>query len=205
MIKAITALLLFLALSNNVTGQTTQMKNRELVDMLFTKLNPDLPENYYLPPLAKDKLRWMSVQYNSKPRRLLISKTDRWADRHLEVLATTINYPGQIPVITVSAEAIGSAASQLTLDQLKDLFLATMTHEVIHTGKTLRPDATFQEKFEEELRTWNIWIPQVIRPLIAKGHALPFDWVAADDILKKCADNTDCLPWKEIVKIHTTK
>ncbi len=205
MTKAITALLLFLALTNNAAGQTVQLKNRQLVDMLFTKLNPNLPENSYLPTLAKEKLWWMIVQYNSKPRRILISKIDRWAEGNLDVIATTTNNPGQIPEITVSAEAIGSTASHLTLDQLKDLFLAAMTHEVIHSERHLRSDAAFEDKFQEELRTWSVWIPQVIRPLVKIGHHTAPDWEIADIVLRSCKDDPTCPAFMELVRQHTKK
>ena len=186
-------IVLALALAWPANALAQNKKGMELLEKLNHGWEPQLSQNAYFPPLMKEKLLWILTENRARPTKLVIGARDNFT-APIDVLMGSCFQNG-VALIEVSLESLLYFEKRLGYQGLKNLFLLALVHEAIHLEKKRGCEDKYspESMLEEEIRTWHKWILEVVRPVRAKGYQVNDGLVEADEVLRICANNPDCL------------
>jgi hypothetical protein len=197
----------------------TESEGLDLVNQLLKAVDPSLPENFYFPATFKERIRWVYAETNA--HRLRLAFTDPHFNSKkssMRLMAAGYDFPHEgevllpgkekIPVIEIKAGRLMAwiryqHKTQAGFNQMeKNTFAALLAHEAVHLEREDDPE-TEEAVLEEELRAWSVVSWEITRPLRAAGEPLEIDLIEADDILRKCGDQTGCSEFRDYIRLKT--
>jgi len=194
----------------------TEREGLELLNGLLDAVAPDAPQNAFMPPMLKEKLRWVystHAQYLPTGHKVVQAIGDYQRDEYgnpnrRTVMAAHFDEQAR-PVIQIFLSRLAVLVRlQYRIKQgfdkrTEQVFAATLAHEAIHLEGTPSPSPPDRPKAEflaEEVRTWRKMTLGIIRPLRESGQLVEIDFLQADDVLKQCADPYNCPQFERFVR-----
>jgi hypothetical protein len=168
-----------------------------LVNQLLVAITPDRPENAYMTPFMKEKIRWVYAEAAS--HRLNIAFVDNTkgkmgvrtvlmnSGRDNGVLFIQISANRLLELIRIQQHvAIGFNQMQ------KNTFALALVHEAVHLERPHDKPRPKVEFVREELRTCRKVDREAVIPLLKIGEPLDIDFHDIHSILGKCGNSQDC-------------
>jgi hypothetical protein len=181
----------------------------QLVNQLIGAIEPDKPENAYMPPLLRDKIRWVYRQYEKKHLTInYVASYDRnrdGSDNKGTFMRSQRANGGKAALIEIFAlrlivyVRIQKGVLSGYNDEIKDLFAIALAHKAVH----LEVAGPAKENLQEEERTWRKIDLGVIRPMRAAGRKVEADFIEADDLLRRCHDRPVCPGFTRFISMRT--
>jgi len=175
------------------------------VNQLFRSVNPSLPENQYFTQFAKDKISWIINQQKLGQLRLILLKNIEQAGLVAEDLMASGILEGKAMIVISQPSLVdfllqGGRTSVPFTQQQKNDFLIGLVHEVVHLQNPNRGNpARIEERLQEELRTWRVVDLNVVRQFRKINQPMNPRLIEADDILRRCGNQTQCEPLTKIL------
>jgi len=175
------------------------------VNQLFSSVNPSLPENWYFPQFAKEKLSWIINQRKAGKLSIILLKNTDNTNLYFEDLMASGIVEGKLMIVIAGPRFLdfllegGRTSPPFTQRQRND-FTVGLVHETIHLEKenTANP-ANFQERLAEEVRAWRKVDLNVVRQLRQLNQPMNPRLIEADDALRSCGDKAECESLQEIL------
>jgi hypothetical protein len=190
-----------------------QFDTQEALDLtrqLIVAVNPDLPENAYMPSPMREKIAWVMQEYRAKRldfRLAAFYSTDTQGKKRPGVVMASYLRNGKPTLEIFGPPLLVQARMEQGLrtgfnDFVKDNFALAFAHEGIHFETLPLPNLEHATRVKEEDRAWRRVVIGMVRPLRKAGRELEPAYLAADDILIQCQDRPVC---PEFTKFLSTR
>lgn len=175
-----------------------------LCNQLLKAVEPDMPENAYMPPFLKQKLRWVYQQ--TAVGRLKLNLTLDMRNQlpsHVLMQASVVE---GVPVIEISAKRLIllvrielGTPTGFTQEQ-KNSFAIALAHEATHHEKPTVRNKPRKAMIEEEVRVWTKIDELVVKELLEIGQPMIGTFVEFHALRNKCAGAKNCAGIREWVE-----
>ena len=182
-------------------GQIYAFSSQEAIDLvnqLFTAVNPASPENSYMPSFMKDKIRWAYIQHNTHTLQFKFISDEK---NELGRILMRSSYQKRLPTIEIVAnrllmiirvqEKVAFGFNQMQ----KNTFALGLTHEVVHLEQTesfFTTKETRTKFINEEFRVAKKVDKFAVTPLLDAGQPIEVDFEDMHKIFQGCGMAKEC-------------
>jgi hypothetical protein len=184
----------------------------QLANEMLNSVNPQLPENEYMPPFMREKLGWIfeSLDSGMLELNILLDRTDFTTGE--AVLAFADN-EGGVSRIWLNGAAlwvfvrIRGGMEYGFSRQNKNDFALILVHEATHLERRLDLQAPLDSLIAEEVRVYRKVNFLAVRPLREQGEPMDAEHhLLVDDLLRQCGDEAVCPAFYELIaKLKTAQ
>jgi hypothetical protein len=184
----------------DVSGFKATKEEIELVNNLFSQMNPDRPESSYMPAFMKEKLAWLFAEMEAKRLNVDYDLALEWPQVREALLVST--YSNGQPTLVIILDRLllylkvdGKLPESIGRTQ-RNSFAAALVHEAIHLEKDEAwfrgPARNPEERLLEEFRAYARVDELIITPFLNMGEPVHQTHRDIHSILVGCKYQMPC-------------
>jgi hypothetical protein len=190
---------------NQLPSNSADADLRVAVNQLFFSVDPSIPDNWYFPPFAKQKIEWIKTERTADKLSMILLKNIATTNLDSKALMAASIVEGK-PMIVIAQPRFlgflieGGRMSPPFTQQERNDFMLGLVHETVHLQNAHSGNpASLHDRITEELRVWREVDLNVVRQFRQLNQPMNFRFVEADDALRSCNSDTECQPLRELL------
>lgn len=190
-----------------------ESENVKLINDLLDAIRPERVENDFMTPFMKERISWAFAEIAANRLELRpyagYFTTPEGVTNDGTFMATNYDSEKRVSYINLSvARLLVYTKIQCGVpsgfnERIKIQFALIIVHEATHLERPTEfyvDPRTPADTFAEEVRTWAKVSTEAVRALRKAGKPVESDLIEADDILKRCHDDTSCSEFQAFVR-----